>query len=63
MAVLSNAGTRSVTFERSPEIEIWFEFASNYSYLSVMRIEDAARVRRGRLRRQDRFAEESNERT
>jgi 2-hydroxychromene-2-carboxylate isomerase len=24
------------------EIEFWFEFASNYSYLSVMRIEDAA---------------------
>ena len=27
---------------KSPEIEFWFEFASNYSYLSVMRIEDAA---------------------
>jgi 2-hydroxychromene-2-carboxylate isomerase len=27
----------------APEIEFWFEFASNYSYLSVMRIEDAAR--------------------
>jgi len=26
-----------------PEIEIWFDFGSNYSYLSVMRIEDAAR--------------------
>jgi 2-hydroxychromene-2-carboxylate isomerase len=25
------------------EIELWFEFGSNYSYLSVMRIEDAAR--------------------
>jgi 2-hydroxychromene-2-carboxylate isomerase len=25
-----------------PEIEFWFEFGSNYSYLSVMRIEDAA---------------------
>jgi 2-hydroxychromene-2-carboxylate isomerase len=24
------------------EIEFWFEFGSNYSYLSVMRIEDAA---------------------
>ncbi|MDB5812077.1 MAG: 2-hydroxychromene-2-carboxylate isomerase family protein [Betaproteobacteria bacterium] len=24
------------------EIEFWFDFASNYSYLSVMRIEDAA---------------------
>ncbi|HUH84619.1 MAG TPA: 2-hydroxychromene-2-carboxylate isomerase [Stellaceae bacterium] len=29
----------------SPAIEFWFEFASNYSYLSVMRIEDAARRR------------------
>jgi 2-hydroxychromene-2-carboxylate isomerase len=28
------------------EIEFWFEFGSNYSYLSVMRIEDAA-ARRG----------------
>ena len=28
---------------KAPEIEFWFEFASNYSYLSVMRIEDAAR--------------------
>ncbi|WP_439449442.1 2-hydroxychromene-2-carboxylate isomerase [Stenotrophomonas sp. ATs4] len=27
----------------SAPIEIWFDFASNYSYLSVMRIEDAAR--------------------
>ena len=27
----------------SPEIEIWFDFGSNYSYLSVMRIEDASR--------------------
>ena len=26
-----------------PEIEMWFDFGSNYSYLSVMRIEDAAR--------------------
>jgi 2-hydroxychromene-2-carboxylate isomerase len=25
-----------------PAIEFWFEFGSNYSYLSVMRIEDAA---------------------
>ncbi|MDC8760805.1 2-hydroxychromene-2-carboxylate isomerase [Janthinobacterium fluminis] len=25
------------------ELEIWFDFASNYSYLSVMRIEDLAR--------------------
>jgi 2-hydroxychromene-2-carboxylate isomerase len=27
----------------SPTIEFWFEFGSNYSYLSVMRIEEAAR--------------------
>ena len=27
----------------SSEIEIWFDFGSNYSYLSVMRIEDASR--------------------
>jgi 2-hydroxychromene-2-carboxylate isomerase len=27
---------------RVPEIEFWFEFASNYSYLSVMRIEAEA---------------------
>jgi 2-hydroxychromene-2-carboxylate isomerase len=27
----------------APEIEFWFEFGSNYSYLSVMRIEDTAR--------------------
>lgn len=26
----------------SPEMEFWFEFGSNYSYLSVMRIEDQA---------------------
>jgi 2-hydroxychromene-2-carboxylate isomerase len=26
-----------------PEVEFWFEFGSNYSYLSVMRIEDEAR--------------------
>jgi 2-hydroxychromene-2-carboxylate isomerase len=25
--------------EQAPEIEFWFEFGSNYSYLSVMRIE------------------------
>ncbi len=31
------------TPERGPEIEFWFEFGSMYSYLSVMRIEDAAR--------------------
>ena len=34
---------RSATGTVSPEIEFWFEFGSNYSYLSVMRIEDLAR--------------------
>lgn len=34
------AGLRSL---RVPEIEFWFEFASNYSYLSVMRIEEEAK--------------------
>lgn len=29
--------------EPTPEIEFWFEFGSNYSYLSVMRIEEEAR--------------------
>ena len=29
--------------EKAPEIEFWFEFGSNYSYLSVMRIEEEAR--------------------
>ncbi|HTH61478.1 MAG TPA: 2-hydroxychromene-2-carboxylate isomerase [Paraburkholderia sp.] len=28
---------------RRPSIEFWFDLSSNYSYLSVMRIEDAAR--------------------
>ena len=32
-----------------PEIEFWFEFGSNYSYLSVMRIEDEARRRGVRI--------------
>jgi 2-hydroxychromene-2-carboxylate isomerase len=32
-----------------PEIEFWFEFGSNYSYLSVMRIEDEARFRGVRI--------------
>jgi 2-hydroxychromene-2-carboxylate isomerase len=36
--------TGSTEISRQPaEIEFWFEFASNYSYLSVMRIEEAAR--------------------
>jgi 2-hydroxychromene-2-carboxylate isomerase len=32
-----------------PEIEFWFEFGSNYSYLSVMRIEDEAQRRGVRI--------------
>jgi 2-hydroxychromene-2-carboxylate isomerase len=35
--------------ERPPEIEFWFEFGSNYSYLSAMRIEDEARKRNVRI--------------
>jgi 2-hydroxychromene-2-carboxylate isomerase len=31
------------------EIEFWFEFGSNYSYLSVMRVEDAAARHRVRV--------------
>jgi 2-hydroxychromene-2-carboxylate isomerase len=37
-------GDMTVTPNPTP-IEFWFEFGSNYSYLSVMRIEDAARVK------------------
>jgi 2-hydroxychromene-2-carboxylate isomerase len=33
----------SASEELLPEIEFWFEFGSNYSYLSVMRIEDEVR--------------------
>jgi 2-hydroxychromene-2-carboxylate isomerase len=32
-----------------PTVEFWFEFGSNYSYLSVMRIEEAAHRRRVRI--------------
>jgi len=39
----------TVTSEPPPEIEFWFEFGSNYSYLSVMRIEDEARRRGVRI--------------
>lgn len=35
-----NSPTNSVT---KPTLEMWFEFGSNYSYLSVMRIEELAR--------------------
>ncbi|MDH3581090.1 MAG: 2-hydroxychromene-2-carboxylate isomerase [Hyphomicrobiales bacterium] len=33
-----------------PTLEFWYEYASTYSYLSVMRIEEAARVARVALR-------------
>nr|WP_210345555.1 DsbA family protein [Bradyrhizobium sp. CCBAU 53421] len=36
---MTSSGGSSTT----PEIEFWFDFGSNYSYLSVMRIEDQAR--------------------
>ena len=39
----------TVRSEPSPEIELWFEFGSNYSYLSVMRIEDEAQRRGVRI--------------
>jgi 2-hydroxychromene-2-carboxylate isomerase len=42
------SGSTAVS-EQSPEIEFWFEFGSNYSYLSVMRIEDEARRRSVRI--------------
>src|SRR5262249_36379566 len=48
--------------EKAPEIEFWFEFGSNYSYLSVMRIEEETRrhgVRIARLK--DRLAFRSSE--
>jgi 2-hydroxychromene-2-carboxylate isomerase len=35
---------------RAPEIEFWFDFGSNYSYLSVMRIEKLAAARGVRIR-------------
>lgn len=34
---------------RAPEIEFWFDFGSNYSYLSVMRIEALAAARGVRI--------------
>jgi 2-hydroxychromene-2-carboxylate isomerase len=42
VALTPYLGDRTVTTEPSA-IEFWFDFGSNYSYLSVMRIEDAAR--------------------
>jgi 2-hydroxychromene-2-carboxylate isomerase len=43
------AATEGVAAAPAAEIEFWFEFASNYSYLSVMRIEDAARSQAVRI--------------
>ena len=37
------------TPQQPPAIEFWFEFGSNYSYLSVMRIEEEARQRSVRI--------------
>jgi 2-hydroxychromene-2-carboxylate isomerase len=34
-----------ITSNQPPSIEFWFEFGSNYSYLSAMRIEEAAAQR------------------
>jgi len=45
-SVMANA---KATPAPSAEIEFWFEFGSNYSYLSVMRIEDQARRRGVRI--------------
>ncbi len=45
---LAAPGGSAATSEPSP-IEFWFEFGSNYSYLSVMRVEEAARRQRVRV--------------
>lgn len=42
--------TSSETSACAPEIEFWFDFGSNYSYLSVMRIETLAQMRGVRVR-------------
>lgn len=34
-----------ITSNQPPSIDFWFEFGSNYSYLSAMRIEEAAAQR------------------
>lgn len=43
-AIRPIASDRGMTTSRNAEIEFWFEFGSNYSYLSVMRIEHEARL-------------------
>ena len=40
----------SITPKPSPTIDFWFEFGSNYSYLSVMRIEEEAARRQVAVR-------------
>jgi 2-hydroxychromene-2-carboxylate isomerase len=44
---MNEAATRVPT--HAPEIEFWFDFGSNYSYLSVMRIEAEAAARGVRI--------------
>ncbi|EIF33320.1 2-hydroxychromene-2-carboxylate isomerase [Burkholderia sp. Ch1-1] len=44
---MSDAAACATT--RAPEIEFWFDFGSNYSYLSVMRIEALAAARGARI--------------
>ncbi|NKJ45156.1 disulfide bond formation protein DsbA [Burkholderia sp. SG-MS1] len=45
-----NDATSSSTTSLAPEIEFWFDFGSNYSYLSVMRIEALAAAHGVRIR-------------
>ncbi|SIT34940.1 putative 2-hydroxychromene-2-carboxylate isomerase family protein [Paraburkholderia ribeironis] len=45
-----NDDAPSAANTRTPEIEFWFDFGSNYSYLSVMRIEALAAARGVRIR-------------
>jgi 2-hydroxychromene-2-carboxylate isomerase len=42
LSAMTSSGAAPQT---APGVEFWFDFGSNYSYLSVMRIEDAARQR------------------
>ena len=45
-----NDAVSSIANTLAPEIEFWFDFGSNYSYLSVMRIEAQAAARGVRIR-------------
>jgi 2-hydroxychromene-2-carboxylate isomerase len=48
--ILASLERGALVMPESPvEIEFWFEFGSNYSYLSAMRIEDEARRRGVRI--------------